>query len=341
MTKLAVITTGGTIASVLKDGVFAVEESSSKLGGAVQVAAEQLGFEIEIYSPINKNSESLAPVDWLAILAAIEQACASDVAGVVVLHGTDTMHYTLAAAACFSCSKRVCFTGAMFSPELENSDTHINLLAAMSFAVGGTDHAGAYLAFCDDADRLSASIFHASEVKPLAFDESSFSSVYNHVVARYSEQDGLQMRGSDRTPRQFDLGKLPSRAALIASQQQLAYIKLYPGLDLHALQAVSDGRSVLVMELYHSGTGPASRDYDDLIQCLKASRKDKLFALSAFPANTIQHPYASTQALLKAGADIYADLQPHCLYVMCLLMVAQGKRVDEIKTLLQPIRIVI
>ena len=126
--------------------------------GACEIhgAANTLGFSVDIVRPVNKNSESFSPADWLDVLTAIDTACASDAEGVVVLHGTDTMHYTLAAAGCFIGSKRVCFTGAMVSPELEGSDAHINLLAAMSFAADDAYNAGVYLAFCDNADRLSA-----------------------------------------------------------------------------------------------------------------------------------------------------------------------------------------
>ncbi len=333
MKKLTVITTGGTIASVLKEGVFSVQEKGREIDCAIQDTAEALGYAVDILSPINKNSESITPVDWLTILAAIDQACVTDVDGVVVLHGTDTMPYTLAAAGCFSWAKRVCFTGAMIPSECADSDASINLRAAMSFAVDSTYAHGAYLAFRSHGDNLSASILYAHEVKPLAFDEDCFHSLYNNVVAHYTEPGGLQGSNIDKHTCFPCLGEfvLPSQAELVASQQQLAYIKLYPGIDLPTLQVVSQGRAVVVIELYHSGTGPASVDYGDLLRLLEASTDKPFFALSAFPCKTIQYPYASTQALIQAGGHVYGDLQPHCLYVLCLLMIAQGKQANEIK----------
>lgn len=332
MNKLIVITTGGTIGSVLKGSTFSVEQSSRTVGCEIQAAAQALGLEVEVRSPINKNSESFAPTDWLDVLAAID---AADVDGVVVLHGTDTMEYTLAAACSFAprWSKRVCFTGAMRSPDLPNSDARINLLAALSFAADAAYEDGVYLAFCDHADRLSASIFHASEVKPVAFDESGFHSVYGNVVARYAKQGGLQANSDYIKPAGPVVSGevLPRKAALLASQGKVAYIKLYPGIDLHTLQALSAGRSVVVVELYHSGTGPASADYKDLIRLLEQHSDSTLFALSAFPLRTLQQPYVSTQAIMQAGGNVYADMQPHYLYVFCLLMTALGAGREEIQ----------
>lgn len=333
MAKLAVITTGGTIASVLKKGYFSVQETNSPVAAMIQHAADTLGFSIDILSPVNKNSESMTPENWLDVLLAIREACDSQVDGVVVLHGTDTMQYTLAAAGCFNWPKRVCFTGAMISPEIKGSDAHINLLAAMSFAVDHSYERGVYLAFCRHADRRSASVFRAHEVKPLSFDESGFQSVYDEYVASYSEQSGLLANHMAMQEHFPSLARtvLPNRTDFGASQQQVAYIKLYPGLDLSTLKKVSEGRLVVVIELYHSGTGPASADYDDLLSLLEGSNGTTLFVLSSFPSKMLQHPYTSTKALIQAGAYVCRDLQPHCVYVLCLLMLALGKSVKDIK----------
>jgi len=343
VSKLIVITTGGTIASVLKDGALSVEQDGHTVGCEINAAAAKLGLEVELHSPLNKNSESFAPVDWLDILAAIDEASSADADGVVVLHGTDTMEYTLAAACAFQqrWSKRVCFTGAMRSPVLPNSDARINLLAALSFAADRTYDDGVYLAFRTDESNHSVSIFHGGEVKPLMFDESCFRSVYNNIVASYTEHGGLQSDGECIKPvfPSANRDVLPSKAALLASQQQVAYIKLYPGIDLHTLQALTAGRSVAVVELYHSGTGPASVDYNDFIQLIEQSADSTLFALSAFPVRTLQQPYASTQGIMQAGGHVYGDMQPYSLYVFCLLMTALGAGRDEIQSQLNSMRI--
>lgn len=329
MKKIIVITTGGTIASVLQDGALAVAENAGVLGGEINAAARSLGLQLEIMSPVNKNSESFAPSDWLDILAAIDEACVSDVDGVVVLHGTDTMQYSLAAACVFEqrWSKRICFSGAMLAPELPGSDARINLLGALSFAADTAYDNGIYLAFRADADNASVNIFHGSEVKPLAFDEGYFRSVYGNVVASYTAQAGLLANADYQPPSypRINSAALPCKTALVASQQQLGYIKLYPGIDLHTLTAACGGRSVVVLELYHSGTAPVSAAYDDVLRVIEQYADSTLFALSAFPQRTLPVPYASTQALRRAGGKVYGDVQPHYLYVWCLLMSALGQ----------------
>lgn len=337
MSKLCVIATGGTIGSVLKDGAFAVEAAGSAVGCEIQAAAKDLGYEVEIVRPLNKNSESLAPADWSCILQGIKEACDKDVDGIVVLHGTDTMEYSLAAASCFAWPNRVCFTGAMVAPELASSDAPINLTAAMSLAANRDYDHGVYLAFRTDVNNATAGIFHASEVKPLAFDESYYRSLYNQRVANYSLVEGLQKNANYSLPSYpvVSSDELPDAKAMQCSQDQLAYIKLYPGLSLSQLKAMTTGRSIVIVELYHSGTGPTSDDYRDLVELLESAPETVFFGLSAFPSTLIDYPYASTQALIQAGAMVYGDVQPHYLYVFCLLMTALGQRPKEIKGLLQ------
>jgi hypothetical protein len=119
---------------------------------------------------------------------------------------------------------------------------------------------------------------------------------------------------------------IPSQDAMGIAKQQVACIHLYPGIDKQLLLAAAKGRRVLVIELYHSGTGPAGVDSELLafMAELIASASKLQLLMGTFPRQHIALPYQSTLLLKQAGAKIYADLPAHFLHVFALLGIASG-----------------
>ena len=336
--KIMVITTGGTIGSILQAGQVAVEASATKIADEIDAVKQRLGVDVEVISPVNKNSEVLTPGDWVTVLASIRHACQQDCDGIVVTHGTDTMAYTVAAAVAFRhlWNKKVCFTGAFLSPDHPQSDTALSLSAALEFAASPQPGQGVYVAFRADADNREANILNGIDIKPMGFDDEVFNSVYNNVVTRYCPTVGLAFDASVTAPQQPTINDtgLPTKAAVAAAQKKIAYLHLYPGIDKDLLRAVSAGKDVVVLQLYHSGTGPFGDEYSDVIDHITACCDDTLFLLGSFPAKHITTPYGSTYALMASGGVLYRDLQSHFLYVFALLALSSGKSQSDIRTLL-------
>lgn len=336
--KIVVITTGGTIGSILKSDTVSVDLTEKKIAKEIDVAKKKLGYDVEVRSPINKNSEVFQPADWLDILRSIEEACSTDADGVVVTHGTDTLAYTVAAALSVShlWSKKVCFTGAYYAPDHPSSDTSLSLLASLEFAASAHPASGIFVAFRANENNSEARILNGFDVKPMAFDDCFFESIYNNVVAHYSPKLGLSndiaIKGVANP--KVDCSALPATQDIAAAQKKIACISLYPGIDKDTLSAVTKGREVVVVQLYHSGTGPFGAEYADVVEHLQACKGDTLFLMGALPGEYIQTPYDSTRALISAGAMIYRDIQPHFLYVFALLALAAGSEKSAIQAAL-------
>lgn len=331
MKKVAVITTGGTIGSIVGGESVSVEGTARRVAREIEAARERLGCSVVLDSPLNKHSENLVPQDWASLLAAIDRACGSDADGVVVTHGSDTLVYSVAAALAFGnlWHKPVCFTGAFFAPDHPESDASLNLLAAMEFVLSPRAPVGVFVAFRSKPDNSQARILSGVGVKPMMFDDSCFDAAYAGSIALFSLDNGLEWIDSPQAPPCLERAQVPEGLQIGRVAARVAYLRLYPGIDRAMLEAAAAGREVLVLEMYHSGTGPAD-EHSELPGFLQDSATDTTVLMGTIPTGHIELPYDSTLVLKNAGARVYGDLQAHLLYVFAVLGLAGGMGVTEI-----------
>ncbi len=145
---VTVIHTGGTIASsvdystgavVAKYEPEALIETVPRLAEIANIEAVKLG---------NMWSDDVRPQHWNRILEATRQAFESGSVGVVIGHGTDTMHIT-AAALNFGWAGtggrppgRIVVTGSQRSSDRGSTDAVENLIGAVAWAANGPEPSG-------------------------------------------------------------------------------------------------------------------------------------------------------------------------------------------------------
>lgn len=330
-TRLTVITTGGTIGSALQSDALSVDATGGLIAQEIARVQQRLGCELDVRSPLNKNSESFGPADWRSVLQVLLEANETDVDGIVVTHGTDTMAYSVAAAV--ACSgiwrKRVCFTGSYYSPDYDPSETALCLQASLEFAASSTAAPGVYMAFRSNASNTEATVIDGFALKPMEFDAEFFEGAYLDVVSRFSLDHGLDDCESPlQAMPSLGLTRLPELHDLEGARSRVAIVSLHPGIDYNFLVNASAGRDVLVVQMYHSGTGPADADYRDLLDFIAERRCTVL--MGTLPGRRISVPYDSTLRIGEAGARVYAELQPHFLYVFAVLGLSLGLSPDDV-----------
>ncbi|MEC7170794.1 MAG: asparaginase domain-containing protein, partial [Candidatus Thermoplasmatota archaeon] len=96
----------------------------------------------------NMWSDDVRPRHWNGMIEATSEAFEQGYAGVVITHGTDTLHLSAAALAYAwsGCGGRppgrIVLTGSQRSPDRGSSDAYENLIAAVHWAASGPDPTG-------------------------------------------------------------------------------------------------------------------------------------------------------------------------------------------------------
>lgn len=270
-------------------------------------------------------------------MGSLKDANESDADGIVVTHGTDTMVYSVAVAICYYdlWKKKICFTGSYYSPDHPSSDTSLSLLSSLEFVA--TDHpaSGIYVAFRSNSNNSEAQIMDGCSIKPMTFDNEYFESVYGKFVAKYTPKDGISSDISFSHIKRPTLGvsELPISEKIKKASRRIACVTLYPGIDKDYLFNVSSGRDILIIQAYHSGTGPSDDENRDLLDFIKTHKITVL--MGTVPTEYFGLPYKSTERLNAAGAHIYFNLQQHFLYVFSLLGLSVGMTTNDIVKRLQ------
>jgi len=137
--SIGLIITGGTIAS----------KASQATGGVKPISDvnEFLSFYPELLKIVNVKklevpfkmwSEDMSTEHWIKMAEAIEPMLKDDsIKGIIVSHGTDTLHYTAAALSFFikNLNKPVVLTYSQRSIDRASSDANLNLQCAARFAI--------------------------------------------------------------------------------------------------------------------------------------------------------------------------------------------------------------
>lgn len=133
--SILLLSTGGTIASKIdyRTGAVTPILSASELNESVPELSDIANIETEVI--FSEYSENLQPEHWKSIAEKLDSYSKSDFKGIIIAHGTDTMHYT-ASFLSFALSGfpiPIVLVGSQRSSDRPSSDAALNLIAASRF----------------------------------------------------------------------------------------------------------------------------------------------------------------------------------------------------------------
>ncbi|TFH01444.1 MAG: Glu-tRNA(Gln) amidotransferase GatDE subunit D, partial [Nitrosopumilus sp.] len=135
--KILLLSTGGTIASKVdyRTGAVTPVLTAEELNSSVPELAEIANIDTEVL--FSEYSENIMPDHWLKISKKLIEYSNSDYSGIIIAHGTDTMHYTSAflSFALAGYSIPIALVGSQRSSDRASSDAALNLIGATKFLV--------------------------------------------------------------------------------------------------------------------------------------------------------------------------------------------------------------
>lgn len=259
--KLNLIYTGGTIGSKVdysSGGVYMLTKPEEllydvpELAGIANVTAE---------SVMSIASEDMTYHEWQTIAKKIADALNKGSRGVVVTHGTDTLHYTSAALSFMlqDLNAPVVLTGSQRSPDRGSSDAFMNLICSVHFAtkgdaaeVGICMHSSTADNYCDFIRGTKARKMHTSR-------RDAFKPINNVPIARISYDGTIRYMSEYRKG-----GKAKKVTAKTDYEPRVALVKLYPNFDPELIDYyVSKKYRGMIIEGTGLGHGPVSTEHKE------------------------------------------------------------------------------
>jgi len=231
-TRVVVLGTGGTIAGLAATPDDDAAYRSAQVGVDALVAALRLppGVEVETETVAQIDSKDMNFATWRALaLALVRHLARSEVAGVVVTHGTDTLEETAYfLERVVAAKKPVVLTGAMRPASARNADGPRNLEDAIVVAAEAS-LAGVIVVFAGDVHAPR----DVRKAHPRRVD--AFTSGEAGPLARIAKGRIEVVRGLPAAGATIDVASLPSDP------------KTWPWIEIVTSAAGVDGRAVALL----------------------------------------------------------------------------------------------
>jgi glutamyl-tRNA(Gln) amidotransferase subunit D len=333
--KIALIGTGGTIASKVdyRTGGVSAALSASEIYDAVPELRKHASIEADFM--FNEYSENLEPHHWTLIANRIaEKVKSGGFRGIVVSHGTDTMHYTAAALsfALHNLPIPVVLVGSQRSSDRPSSDAALNLLGATIFSIE-SPYAGVFVAMhgstSDDfiACHLGTRVRKNHTSRRDAFesiDRLPIATVKNAVVKIQSQFVKMDIRKRSNNDDVVSSEGLENNfEAESKFDPRVTLMKYYPGLDPNLIAyAVKTGSRAIVLE--GTGLGHVGRKF--FPEIAKAIKSGVLIFMTSqcIWGRTNMKVYDTGRDLIELGVVPLEDMTPETAVVKAMWVMANS-----------------
>lgn len=188
--RVDILHTGGTIASKVDyatGGVHNHIKPDELLG-----MYPQLQENAAVYATFvaNMSSDDMRFAHYNMLIDAVHEALKNDPKGIIITHGTDTLHYTSAALhyALRGIDVPVVLVGSQRSSDRGSSDAALNLQAAVTYCVSENTIPGVYVAMHETSNDTSIAILHGAHARKMhSSRRDAFKAVNSTPIARVTD----------------------------------------------------------------------------------------------------------------------------------------------------------
>ncbi len=323
--KLAVIGTGGTIASYVDYRTGAVHPalSAEDLVATVPEMGDLCHVDAKVLFSIF--SENMRCEHWRRMAEAVADSLNSGDEGCIIPHGTDTLGYTSAALSFMldSLPRSVVLVGAQRSSDRPSSDAYTNLLAAARFCLDA-DAAEVFVLMHEGISDTKAAVHRGTKVRKMHTSRrDAFHSINSRPVARVDFEKGVEMLSEIRRK---SGSKVVVRGEM---EQKVALVQFYPGMSPETFRAIVKENRGLVI----AGSGLGHVSHDVLKETAKAVKEGVpvVMCSQCLSGRVNLNVYDTGRDLLTAGVISGEDMLPETALVKLMWALANTSSDEELR----------
>ena len=323
--KILLLSTGGTIASKVdyRTGAVTPVLSAEELNSSVPELSKIANIDAEVL--FSEYSENIMPEHWIKIAEKLKDHSASDYSGIIIAHGTDTMHYTSSflsfALAGFPIP--IALVGSQRSSDRASSDAALNLIGAIKFLIGCKTN-GVYIVMHQDENDETVACHLGTRVRK------------NHTSKRGAFQtigdDPAFIVVNDQVQRntKYDFFKVKEFQPRIKINTKVALVKYHPGYDPSLLEKIIE---MNYRGIIFEGTGLGHIGKTMYENVKKANEKGIFLGMTSqcIDGRVRMTVYESGRDLLNLGIISLENMIPEVALVKAMWALGNSNTLEDMK----------
>jgi glutamyl-tRNA(Gln) amidotransferase subunit D len=311
MPRVKLLGTGGTIASRLdyRTGAVIPAFSPGELYGSVPELADICNLETEKLFGVF--SENMGPEQYIVLAERIGEAIRDGWDGVVVGHGTDTMHHT-AAALSFMVQRSpvpIIMVGSQRSSDRPSSDAAQNLISATWAAAHGPIAEVMVCMFGPTSDRYNL-LHRGTRVRKMHTSYRSTFRTLGDIPLAMVERGKLTPLKEDWAPRRQDR-EVTVQAVF---EERVTIVYYYPNMDPDLIDAlVEKGYKGIVIA--GTGLGHVNRKIYPALDRARSAGVLIFMAVQTLWGFVQMYVYETGREILELGVTPLANMLPEVAYI--------------------------
>ncbi|MEK0322433.1 MAG: Glu-tRNA(Gln) amidotransferase subunit GatD, partial [Nitrosopumilus sp.] len=326
--KILLLSTGGTIASKIdyRTGAVTPVLTAEELNSSVPELAKIADIDAQVL--FSEYSENIMPEHWLQIAEKINEYSKSDYTGIIIAHGTDTMHYTSSflsfALAGFPIP--IVLVGSQRSSDRASSDAALNLISAAKF-ITESKTKGVYIVMHQDENDGTIACHLGTRVRKNHTSKRGAFQTIGDVPAFIITEDQIQKNITE------DFFKVNEFQPKIYLDTKVALVKYHPGYDPRLLDKIIEmGFRGIIFE--GTGLGHVGKTMYESVK--KANEKGIFLGMTSqcIDGRVRMTVYESGRDLLDLGIVPLENMIPEVALVKAMWAMGNSQNRDEVKKIM-------
>ncbi len=337
--RISIVVTGGTIMSRVDyrtGGVHMFLKPEELLYQVPEL--QNIAVIKSISNPFSVASEDITPSEWKIIAKEVEKELNSGADGVIIPHGTDTMHYTSSMLSFMlrNLAKPVALTGAQRSSDRPSSDAFINMIAAAIYAT--SDFGEVSIVMHASTEDTFCYAHRGTRVRKLHTERrDAFKSVNDSPLAKIYPDGRVEIINESFVKRD-DSKEVVADTNI---EEKVAMIYVYPGSSSEIIDFYVDkGYEGVVLMGTGFGHVPTetldpSKSWIKSIQRAVESNVKVVMTSQTIFGRTNPYVYSNGRRLRDLGVIYVEDMLPEVAYTKLMWVLGHTKDYREVKKLMR------